>query len=272
MRSSLVCELLQRQTAIDEKSAAPEVGSLRSIRVVLRQTTFWAWLDVDPDLVRRVLSKHLQVELQLEDAFLTAQLIGGFNRKWRLPLPQVLATCMGSVLVFQDPGCDRELLDRLEVRGIGERRAEGFGRIVFNRQCVAKFTVTENTRSDRQPDIPTLSETPAHEIAKLMVTRMLKQRLDERLLATANTIEIDNPPSNAQISRLRSVVLEELYSTKPDPRKICQFLESIEARSSARRQFERSIIKGTPLLHPLPLLRLIDLVLAHAAKQRGEEN
>lgn len=42
---------IRRQTAIDEESATPEKGSLRSIRVVLRQTTFWAWLDFinDPE-------------------------------------------------------------------------------------------------------------------------------------------------------------------------------------------------------------------------------
>jgi hypothetical protein len=36
---------IRRQTAIDEASAAPEKGSLRSMRVVLRQTSFRAWLD-----------------------------------------------------------------------------------------------------------------------------------------------------------------------------------------------------------------------------------
>jgi len=36
---------IRRQTAINEVSAAPEEGSLRSMRVVLRQTNFRAWLD-----------------------------------------------------------------------------------------------------------------------------------------------------------------------------------------------------------------------------------
>ncbi len=41
---------IRRQTAIDEVSAASEKGSLRSMRVVLRQTSFWAWLDFASDL------------------------------------------------------------------------------------------------------------------------------------------------------------------------------------------------------------------------------
>src|SRR5947209_8535436 len=48
LRPMMVLESLttiRRQTAISEVSAAPEAGSLRSMRVVLRETSFWAWLD-----------------------------------------------------------------------------------------------------------------------------------------------------------------------------------------------------------------------------------
>ncbi len=40
---------IRRQTAIDEERGAPDKGSLRSMRVVLRQTSFWAWLDFAND-------------------------------------------------------------------------------------------------------------------------------------------------------------------------------------------------------------------------------
>ena len=40
---------IRRQTAIGEESAAPEKGSLRSMRVALRQTSFRAWLDFASD-------------------------------------------------------------------------------------------------------------------------------------------------------------------------------------------------------------------------------
>lgn len=36
---------IRRQTAVDEQHGSPEEGSLRSMRVVLRQTSFWAGLD-----------------------------------------------------------------------------------------------------------------------------------------------------------------------------------------------------------------------------------
>ncbi len=279
---------------------------------------------VDPELLCQVLGKHLQTQLVLEDAFLGTQVVGGFNRKWRLPLPQALAVRMGSVLIFHDPGCKRELLDALEARGIGERRAEGFGRLVFNRQRAAELTIEESTRPNRDLSVFLISETEDSKLAELMVNRILRRRLDESLLAAANAAKIFNPPSNAQLSRLRGIVLEELRNAPPNTSKICQYIKSIEERSSARRQFERSTINKVPLLRWLKnllqyeskgawkmednawqdllkldkhkdgtridtlaiggvrakindglrleyVLRLIDLVLAHAAKQRGKE-
>ncbi len=41
---------IRRQTAIDEVRGAPDKGSLRSMRVVLRGTSFWAWLDFPDNL------------------------------------------------------------------------------------------------------------------------------------------------------------------------------------------------------------------------------
>ncbi|HEY1349210.1 MAG TPA: hypothetical protein VGF67_06265 [Ktedonobacteraceae bacterium] len=277
---------------------------------------------VDPDLVCQVLSKHLLVEhLVLKDAFLGSRLVGGFNRKWRLPLPQALAVRMGSVLVLQDPGCDPAVLEHLEARGIGERRAEGFGQVAFNRQQMAILSAQKNTRSaDRSPF--TISEKGVRDLAERMLARLLRQRLDQGLLDAANSKKLYHPPANAQISRLRSLVLEALYHP-PGTGRICQALQSIEARSNVRRQFEHCTLstgeslfswlrellqceregawamsdrhnEWRALLHLDRLhidrlaiggvrasiddelrleyvLRLIDLVLAHAARMHGKE-
>lgn len=317
---SLIADDDSDRDATEDDEDAPEgklIVTLQS-NVLLRDAR--GQFAVDPELLRRVLGRHLRVDLELKDAFLGAEAIGGFNRKWGLPLPQALSVRMGSVLIFKDPGCDRALLDGLEARGIGERRAEGFGRIAFNRQRTAKLIVTENTRKSRSPYDSTINNIEARNLARLMVEHMLRQRLDEGLLAAANAVKIANPPSNAQISRLRGIVLEELRNATPDIGKIRPFIASIQDRGSARRQFERSTVNNEPLLHWLKrllkydnkdawmmadndwkallglngakvaarigdveaeigdtlrleyILRLIDLVLAHAAKERGKED
>lgn len=208
---------------------------------------------VDPELLRRVLSRHLGMDLQLKDAFLGTQVVAGFNRRWRLPLPQALAVRMGSVLVFQAPGCDRSLLHDLERRGIGERRAEGFGRIAFNQQRVEKLQVPE-TPSKRRERAISINETEAEKLAELMVKRMLRKRMDEGMLAEANQVTISNPPSNAQISRLRGIILEQIREATPNIHKVHRFIKGIQERSSSRRQFERSTVKGQPLLRWLERL------------------
>jgi CRISPR-associated protein Csx10 len=87
---------------------------------------------VDPEVVTAALSARLGEPLSLRQAFLRGQAIGGFNRKWGLPLPQVFAVQMGSVFVYDAPACNDSKLRDLEVQGIGERRAEGFGRVAVN--------------------------------------------------------------------------------------------------------------------------------------------
>jgi len=169
-------------------------------------------------------------------------------------------------------------------------------------------------------DSSEISGTEAGNLAKLMVNRMLKQRLGGGVLAAANRVKIANPPFNSQISRLRGIVLEEIREAKPDIRKIRRFIEGIQARGNARRQFERSTVNEVPLLRWLErlliydsegswkmadnewkawlgledikldakigdveaeidddlrlkyILHFIDLVLAHAAKEREKEN
>ncbi|MCL4253371.1 MAG: hypothetical protein KJ043_06295 [Anaerolineae bacterium] len=61
-------------------------------------------------------------------------LIGGFNRKWGLPLPQTPALKRGSVIVLNNVEGNINDLNQLIINGIGERRNEGFGQIAVNWQ------------------------------------------------------------------------------------------------------------------------------------------
>jgi CRISPR-associated protein Csx10 len=103
------------------------------------------------DLVARAVSSILKCEVRLEDHFLRGQMVGGFNRKWGLPLPQALAVAMGSVFVCAAPGCQEEDLRILEAKGIGERRAEGFGRVAVNGQNRSRWTLPEKPPAKQAP-------------------------------------------------------------------------------------------------------------------------
>ncbi len=161
---------------------------------------------VDPRTVTEAISKRLgKVELRLLRAFLRGREVGGFNRKWGMPLPQTLAVEMGSVCVYEAAGCDTHILNELEAQGIGERRAEGFGRIAVNWHMEPEFQVDTNPSSGAVA-VTLPVGTDSARLAQRMVQRMLRQQLDERLTAEANQRGASiRQPSNSQLSRLRCV-------------------------------------------------------------------
>jgi CRISPR-associated protein Csx10 len=214
---------------------------------LLRDSNGQGQFVVDPDVVTQGVSVQLGVPLQLRRSFLRGQATGGFNRKWGLPLPQALAVHMGSVFVYAAPPCQVRQFQELEWHGIGERRAEGFGRVVVNWQTRAKLGVVK-------PDPPgppapvSITEAESRTIAQGMVARMLRKQLDERLVAAANLILISHLPRGAQLSRLRNIIRDELMQESPDPGRVGEFLARIRERSTARKQFERARVGSTPLL------------------------
>jgi len=60
--------------------------------------------------------------------------VGSFNKKWRLEVPQATAASAGSVFVLRvEKPVPLALLRSIERAGLGERRVEGFGRVLFLR-------------------------------------------------------------------------------------------------------------------------------------------
>jgi CRISPR-associated protein Csx10 len=212
---------------------------------------------VDPNVVTAALSARLGVLLRLQHAFLRGQAVGGFNRKWGLPLPQMLAIEKGSVFVYDTPSCDESRLKALEASGIGERRAEGFGRIAINWQTEATLQVDTTATSPTLATVIIPSGSPSVLLAQRMAERMLRQRLDERLLATANGYALRNPPSNAQLSRLRNVIHNELMQSEPNPQRIGEFLNNVRQRNTARKQYERARVGSEHLVDWLERTRQI---------------
>lgn len=79
------------------------------------------------------LAKHLGVEkLEIEQCASSAVDVKGFNRKWKCKIPSVLMFEQGSVFRLSFKGeLTGENITKLMDRGIGVRRNEGFGRVIF---------------------------------------------------------------------------------------------------------------------------------------------
>lgn len=178
----------------------------------------------------KALKKDAQEPIALPDfarVFKGETTIGGFNRKWGLPLPQVQALEMGSVFVIDVTNLDtdkQKLLDALvslEQQGIGERRNEGFGRIAVGWQ---QNPTLKEFKQESQPENSTEKKNIAANLAgesqkvgQLMDNRIKRQITDREQLAKANELGFAGLPPTSQLNRLRQVVNTALLQLTATP-------------------------------------------------------
>ncbi len=196
---------------------------------------------------KQIFEELLEVKLCLKSSFIGNHIVGGFNKKWGLPLPQIPALSAGSVFVFE---CDRDDINidkirHLKERGIGERRVDGFGRVAVNwLDDYSTFTATLPTE-DIESISPQLAENSEDsKIAIIMAERLLQQKLDRRLLEKVTSIKLKpNKLSNSQLSRLMIVARQSL--TEQNNTAIIKFLDKLP--KNAKSQFEETKIYGKTL-------------------------
>lgn len=212
-----------------------------------------------PHAFTRALSAQLGVSLCLKRAFVRPTYVGGFNRKWGLPLPQTAALRMGSVFVYQPAEISQELLKELEGRGLGERRAEGFGRLAFNAYAEPQWNFMDWSPQSETLPTPVELDEESQRIAQRMAHRRLLQLIDEHVVKEAAHYEIKNPPSRSQIMRLRTILRDELM--KPNPRldRVENYRKQIGERNTARKQFTRARVGSQTLLDWLQKIQEVEL-------------
>ncbi|RIK36681.1 MAG: CRISPR-associated RAMP protein Csx10 [Chloroflexi bacterium] len=187
----------------------------------------------------------LQLPVVCEVAFKQVTAVGGFNRKWGMPLPQEQALQAGSVFVLRaTTDIAQQQLQTLIETGVGERRAEGFGRLAFGWQYEE---VLRQTKPDKQHDeIASVTLTSRERtIARRMATRRRRLSL-ERGLAVAirdkTREEPPNRPPNSQLSRVRIIVRSALKER--DPSRVLDLFRDDDRnyralRRNARQKFDR---------------------------------
>lgn len=180
----------------------------------------------------------------LKKAFVSTRIRGGFNNTWNLPLPQVLAIRAGSVFVYEKSS---ELLDRLEtlkITGIGEKREEGYGRIAVNWHQVNGIKAEKE--EFKESTLPyEIKDPDSLFLAKRMVNRMTKEKLDQYLIKAVNRLEInkDSIPKKSQLSRMRVIVRRSLNEN--DLSMVIDHLKKM--KKTASDQFQNAQIEGESL-------------------------
>jgi len=191
----------------------------------------------NPSLVKNEIEKILGIEdeLKIKAIYAGSENIGGFNRKWGLPLPQVPALKMGSVFVFEDFSLTEEQVKLLESKGLGERRVDGFGRIAVN------WLLSGSEFQARKPKIVPLSEPQdltgvSQKIALDMAQRMLRQNLDGLLIKELPSKKLKGDISNSQLSKLR-LVSRQAIAAQNDFSLVRSMLDSLP--SNSKKKFEQ---------------------------------
>ncbi|NLN93350.1 MAG: hypothetical protein GX130_08605 [Candidatus Hydrogenedens sp.] len=112
--------------------------------------------DLKTELEKLLIQHECQANLVFRDKHLI-NAIGrgrrheGWQTKWNLPKPSLPAIQAGSVYVFEsDKEIDKKILKKIAIAGVGQRRAEGFGRVQFNPPWLfsAEITVSQQKEDD----------------------------------------------------------------------------------------------------------------------------
>ncbi len=178
---------------------------------------------------------------KVKNAFVRTRIIGGFNRKWNLPTPQTIAIQAGSVFVYDFNKEFHEHLKQLEAIGIGERRAEGFGRFAINWNQMEEIKVQPAVSSSSSPE--TLSK-ESEILAVRMVNRMMRAKLEQALIEKINNLNIKNQqPRNSQLNSMRIIARRALRLK--DTNQIFMYLNGMKKTASS--QFQGATIEGNPL-------------------------
>lgn len=176
--------------------------------------------------------------------FKQSEIVGGFNRKWGLPLPQTLALKAGSVFSFEaNDGITKGKVEELIAEGIGERRVEGFGRVAvnLNQQPTLEWLELKKPRAVEPYAIERNSLSAA--LAERMLERLIRRKLDLKLIEKVANRLIHHAPPNHQISRLRAVVRGALRSG--DKELILAYFK--KHKRTAREHFEQARVDGINL-------------------------
>jgi CRISPR-associated protein Csx10 len=195
-------------------------------------------------LTPEILAKYLNVTLTPDRSrtFAETGVVGGFNRKWGLPLPQTPVARSGSVFTFEvgEAEIPIQQLQTLFEEGIGERRAEGFGRVAVNWHTQhATLNAAEVESRPRPPQPVTLTEESTN-LAQAMATRMLRRQLDQALRERVLKLDIHGEIHNTQLSAVRTRLRTALATGDASP--ITTYLD--EMKSVGQEQFEKARIKN----------------------------
>jgi CRISPR-associated protein Csx10 len=167
---------------------------------------------LDPEALPLELVEALGGQVEVERRFWGFEVLGGFNRKWRLEVPQALAVAGGAVLLLRAKAAiPAETLRQVEHEGLGERRNEGFGRVIF-----LAAPIREGFEWDKIPSQPSAeaAAAPLGDEWKWLEERLVVGVIQAELVRAAmSKLRFEGEVSGSLLNRLRGLLRGQ---AKPD--------------------------------------------------------
>lgn len=228
----------------------------------------WRIVDIEQDsefsitLLSNALTRdengQLQADLILENTkivpnktFKKSELVGGFNRKWGVQLPQMLSIKAGSVFIFRATSkIEASTIQSWLNDGIGERKLDGFGRVAVNLNTHSSLSFKDKAIISSTPTA--LSSENGKKNGQLIVNRIFKQKLDAELFANlADFTPNISQKNNHQISRLREfihkVLCDDSLNTLEKIKTELKLKFFGELKSKGKDQFEKIRVNHTKI-------------------------
>lgn len=166
----------------------------------------------------KAIGSDISLQFISERSFIQTGLVGSYNTKWHLPQPQKPAFLAGSVFTFEIIGTKlnkiKDACLSLEWKGIGCRRNEGYGRLLFGifGQCL-NLKIDQNFKEPEEIHIENhlCKDDPlTATVSKNIIINQLKIEVQNSALRiTNNAINI---PPNSLLGRMREYL--RLYSKR----------------------------------------------------------
>lgn len=127
------------------------------------------------------LKKELNVDnVTLKESFIETDYLTGFNNKWGYKLPNVLGIRAGSVFVYEIDGeLDEDIIKKLCNKGVGERKSEGFGRLLLLSNLPFNRVSIENKEDEKSKKVNL--DADEQQQMSLIVNRIYREKLNNKL-------------------------------------------------------------------------------------------
>lgn len=188
------------------------------------------------------LENQLDTKLEIETCASSVQEVRGYNRKWGIKIPSVKMYGRGSVfkLRLHEPINEKNLL-KLYDEGIGIRRNEGFGRVIFLKNYTEitekremAFTIYEKD----EPDIcNTLCLTPDDEtVLTLFRQAFYKKKLDRALKQYISEHPLKYNGSFNQLGTIRAYASVFQFQPQEALAKLTEYIEHCEKKDNTQKE------------------------------------